>query len=68
LEKARPKRLRFRALCLAGEIVHHARRHLIRVAGTLRRGGVGLLARARALLRQLARRLARHPPPLPQPA
>jgi hypothetical protein len=68
LAKARPKRLRFRVLCLAGEIVQHARRLLIRVGGTLLRGRLGLLGRARALLRKLARRLARHPPPLVQPA
>ena len=52
--KARPKRLRFRALCAAGEVIHHARSLFVRVGGTLLVGAEGLLALARAALRHLA--------------
>ena len=57
LSKAKPKRLRFRALCVAGEIIRHARSVIVRVAGTLL-GEEGLLAKARLALRQLMLQVA----------
>lgn len=44
---------RFRVLCVAGEVRHHARRIFVRVRGTLTETG-GLLERARLKLRELA--------------
>lgn len=58
LSKAKPKRLRFRALCVAGEVIHHARSLMVRVAGTLI-GEEGLLAIARLALRRLMLQVAR---------
>ena len=57
LATAKPKRLRFKLLCVAGEIVHHARRLFVRLWGTLTEQG-GLLERARMALRRLAMLLA----------
>lgn len=57
LATAKPKRLRFRVLNVAGEVVHHARRVFVRVWGTLGEEG-GLFARARLALRRLAMRIA----------
>ena len=64
LSTAKPKRLRFRVLCVAGEVLHHARRLFVRVWGTLTDLG-GLLEQARWKLRQLAAcvRAARASPP-----
>jgi hypothetical protein len=58
LEKARPKRLRFRLFCVAGEVIHHSRQLVIRVVGKLF-GKDGLLVRARRLLIRLGRMLLR---------
>jgi len=58
LSKAKPKRLRLRALCVAGEVLHHARSVIVRVAGMLI-GEEGLLARARLALRRLMLAVAR---------
>lgn len=57
LAAAKPKRLRFKLLNVAGEIIHHARMLFVRVWGTLLEEG-GLIARARLALRQLALRVA----------
>ena len=57
LATAKPKRLRFKLPCVAGEIVHHARRLFVRLWGTLTEQG-GLLERARMALRRLAIRPA----------
>ena len=57
LATAKPKRLRFKLLCVAGEIVHHARMLFVRLWGTLTNEG-GLLERARLALRRLAMLLA----------
>jgi hypothetical protein len=57
LATAKPKRLRFKLLCVAGEVIHHARRLFVRLWGTLTEGG-GLLERARLALRRLAMLLA----------
>jgi len=51
LRKAEPKRLRFQVLCLAGEIIAHARRLTIRVGETL--GNLELFRRARELILRL---------------
>lgn len=48
LRKARPKRLRFHVLCLAGQIIQHARRLTIRVGETIR--FLKLLRRARSAI------------------
>jgi hypothetical protein len=66
LEKAQPKRLRFRVFCVAGEVIHHARKLVVRVVGELF-GREGLLVRARRLLRRLERRLLRFRLPFPAP-
>ena len=63
LSKAEPKRLRFRVLCVAGQLVHHARRLSVRVAQRLL-GGEWLII-ARRILRRIARRCAAHAPPVP---
>jgi hypothetical protein len=57
LSTAKPKRLRFKLLCVAGEVIHHARRVFVRLWGTLTEHG-GLLEHARLALRRLAMRLA----------
>ena len=54
LHNARPKRLRFQILRRAGEIIRHARRLSLRVAG-MSRALVGVLSAARAKLATLAR-------------
>lgn len=59
LQKARPKRLRFHVLCLAGQIIQHARRLLIRVGETI--SDVKLLHLARQAILKILR------PPQPQP-
>ena len=64
LSKAQPKRLRFRVLCVAGQIVHHARKLSVRVARTLLGAGEWFAA-ARRALRRIAERRAAHGPPLP---
>ena len=53
LSAARPKRLRFKVLCTAGEIIRHARRLFVRICGTLSEAG-GLIERARLALMRLA--------------
>jgi len=63
LSKARPKRLRFHVLCVAGEVIHHARKLTIRVFGDFF-GGRGLFIGARRKLRQLLRCVLAHSPPL----
>jgi hypothetical protein len=65
-EKAEPKRLRFRVLCVAGEVIHHARRVMVRVVRTLF-GPRGLLVQAREKIERLRRRLMKIPLPLPVP-
>lgn len=57
LSTAKPKRLRFKLLCVAGEVIHHARMLFVRLWGTLTEGG-GILERARLALRRLAMLLA----------
>jgi hypothetical protein len=57
LATAKPKRLRFKLLCVAGEVVHHARMLFVRLWGTLTEEG-GILERARLALRRLALLLA----------
>jgi hypothetical protein len=64
LSKAQPKRLRFRVLCVAGQIVHHARKLFVRVARTLL-GVRAWFVAARRALRRMAERRAAHGPPLP---
>ena len=56
LARARPKRLRLWVLCRAGQIVHHARRLMVRVRWRARRL-MGRIARARRKLLQLAWRV-----------
>ncbi len=63
LSKARPKRLRFHLLCVAGEVIHHARRLTIRVVGELM-GRPGPLSSARRALCRLLRCVLCHSPPL----
>ncbi|KKL23212.1 hypothetical protein LCGC14_2427650, partial [marine sediment metagenome] len=62
LEKARPKRLRFRVLCVAGQVIHHSRKLVVRVVGEFL-GEEGLLVRARRLLERLRRLLLRRRAP-----
>jgi hypothetical protein len=66
LEKAQPKRLRFRVLCVAGEVIHHARKFVVRVVGRVL-AKEGLLVRARRRLERLRRRLLRRRAPLLAP-
>lgn len=57
MAQAKPKRLRFKLLNVAGEVIHHARMLFVRVWGTLEEG-IALLQQARLRLRQLALALA----------
>jgi len=66
LEKARPKRLRFRVLCVAGQVIHHSRKLVVRVVGEFL-GQEGLLVRARRLLERLRRLLQRRRAPFLEP-
>jgi hypothetical protein len=59
LQKARPKRLRFHVLCLAGQIIQHARRLLIRVGETISDAKLFRLARQAIL------KILRTPQPQP---
>ncbi len=52
LQKARPKRLRLWVLCRAGQVVHHARRLIVRVRWQVEEL-VGLIAAVRRMLRRL---------------
>jgi len=63
-KKAEPKRLRFRVLCVAGEVIHHARTVVVRVVRTLF-GKKGLLVQAREKIERLRQRLMKVPLPLP---
>jgi hypothetical protein len=63
LATAGPKRLRFRVLCQAGELVRHARRLIVRVRRLWAETGA-LFAAARRALQRL-RRLLGAPPPVP---
>lgn len=58
LQQARPKRLRLWVLCRAGQLVHHARRLIVRVIWRLRRL-VGRMAGVRRKLLELAWRVRR---------
>jgi hypothetical protein len=58
LQKARPKRLRLWALCRAGQVVHHARRLMVRVGRRMGRL-VGWLVEARHRLVRLAWKVRR---------
>ena len=53
MAQAKPKRLRFKLLNVAGEVIHHARMLFVRVWGTLSDAG-GLLQQARLALLRLA--------------
>jgi len=66
LATAKPKRLRFKLLCVAGEVIHHARMLFVRLWGTLMEEG-GLLERARLALRRLAMLLAAAARASPEP-
>lgn len=66
LHTARPKRLRFQILRRAGEIIRHARRWTLRVAGMSRRL-VGAMAAARRKLAALARVVGATGPPIRAP-
>lgn len=66
LHTARPKRLRFQILRRAGEIIHHARKLLVRVTGPL--GEVsGVLSEARRRIALLAELVRNTGPPVASP-
>jgi hypothetical protein len=57
LRQARPKRLRLWVLCVAGEVIHHARSVVLRVKRATHRG-LGLLCAARSALVRLKVKLS----------